>query len=108
QTLGDCFELLALDDGSSDGSLEICQHYASIDDRIRVLACEHAGLVARLEQGIEIARADLIARMDADDACRTRRFEQQLAYLTAHPRCVAVGGDMQVIDSDGHFVGVEH
>jgi len=85
------FELLILDDGSRDSSLQIIHHYAAIDPRIRVIARENRGLVASLNQLLAEARAPLIARMDADDICAPQRFERQIAFLAAHPDHGVVG-----------------
>jgi glycosyltransferase involved in cell wall biosynthesis len=89
QTRGD-FELLVLDDGSDDGSASLARSLG--DPRIRVLEDgRRLGLSARLNQGVQLARAGLVARMDADDICLPRRLEAQLAYLAAHPEVDLVG-----------------
>jgi glycosyltransferase involved in cell wall biosynthesis len=97
----DDFELLALDDGSTDDSPRILANLAARDDRIRVHLAQHAGLVSRLNEGIAQARGTYIARMDADDISYPERFERQIAYLEAHPECVAVGTAVNEIDPDG-------
>ncbi len=88
QTFSD-FELLVIDDGSTDGTPEILQKFR--DSRLRILHQAHAGLVAALNRGIEAARAPWIARMDADDICHRRRLEKQLAFAQNHPELGAVG-----------------
>lgn len=89
QTFTD-FEILLLDDGSSDGSPALARSFT--DPRIRVIEDgQHRGLSARLNQGVQLARAALVARMDADDLCLPRRFELQVAYLAAHPEVDLVG-----------------
>jgi len=77
----DDFELIAIDDGSKDHSLEILKKYASADRRIKIISREHRGLVASLNQGVESARGQWIARMDADDIALPQRFERQLQWL---------------------------
>lgn len=95
------FELIILNDGSTDQSIQIIKHFAAKDSRIVVVDRENHGLVATLNEGIELARASVIARMDADDVCDLHRFEYQLAYLEANSDCVAVGSRVLLIDPDG-------
>src|SRR5256885_481813 len=77
------FEFLIMDDGSTDGSIDISRSYA--DPRIRVLAEPHEGVVSVLNRGLVEARGEYIARMDADDVSEPRRLSRQLAYLRSHP-----------------------
>lgn len=95
------FEILAINDGSTDLSLTILEGFAKSDKRIRVIDQENKGLIATLNEGIQKANAPLIARMDADDICHVLRFEKQLAYLEEHPECVAVGSRVMLIDPEG-------
>lgn len=99
QTFGD-FEFMILDDGSSDGSLEIIERYAARDSRIRVISRENRGLVESLNELARAAGGQYLARMDADDICFRDRFEKQVAYLDAHPDCVVVGGWAIMVDED--------
>ena len=85
------FELLALNDGSTDGSLAILRGYEARDKRVRVISRNNLGLVASLNELIFSARGSYLARMDADDVCMPHRFEQQVLFLNSSP-CVAVGG----------------
>ncbi len=100
QTFRD-FEAIIIDDGSKDGSLAILEEIAARDPRVRVVSRENRGLVATLNQGIELARAPLIARMDADDISLPERFEKQVAYMDAHPECVALGTFVTFVDPRG-------
>jgi len=105
------WELLALDDGSRDASLQILKDYAQKDPRIRAIACEHRGIVQTLNQGIAEARGDYIARMDADDHCKPERLEKQFSFLEANPEVglvgsrVEFGGDRDV--SKGYAIYVD-
>ena len=100
QTLDD-FELLILDDGSTDGSLEILRRYAGREPRIRLISRPNKGLVPTLNELIDRARGEYLARIDADDVALPERFERQAAYLRAHPECVLVGSRVRLIDPDG-------
>jgi len=84
QTLRD-WELVAVDDGSSDATAAILDAAADSDPRVRVLHLPPSGLVKALNAGLDACRAALVARMDGDDICHPRRLEKQAAYLDAHP-----------------------
>ncbi|MFO0888513.1 MAG: glycosyltransferase [Isosphaeraceae bacterium] len=105
QTLVD-FEFLIIDDGSTDGSLRILQRYAEQDPRIRLISRPNKGLTATLNELIDLARGEFIARMDADDVSLPERLERQVDYLRANPGCVVVGCRALVIDPDGDPVSV--
>jgi glycosyltransferase involved in cell wall biosynthesis len=95
------FELLVIDDGSTDQTRTILAPLAARDPRLRVLPEPHRGLVGSLNHGIKIARGNLIARMDADDAALPGRFAAQVAYLDANPDCVVVGTSILKVNADG-------
>ena len=105
QTYG-AFELIVIDDGSSDDSLAIAREAAAYDRRIVVLPLPHHGLPAALNAGIAAARGLYLARMDADDCAMPARLAQQVAHLDAHPRCVVVGGAVEVVDAYETRLGV--
>lgn len=79
------FELIAVDDGSTDGSAAILRGLAEADPRIRVLTRSHEGIVAALNAGLAAARAPYVARMDADDESHPSRLAAQRAMLDADP-----------------------
>lgn len=89
QTLAD-LEVVAVDDGSRDGSAELLDAWARRDARVRVLHREPAGLVASLNAGLVACRGAMVARMDADDVCHPRRLELQVSLLTERPDLGAV------------------
>jgi glycosyltransferase involved in cell wall biosynthesis len=75
------WELLVVDDGSTDGSQALAEELAAGDDRIRVLSLRHGGAAQAANAGIEEARGDMIARMDADDVAVPERFARQLDWM---------------------------
>jgi glycosyltransferase involved in cell wall biosynthesis len=104
QTFGD-FELLIINDGSTDGTLAILEDYARRDGRITLISRPNTGYVIALNEGIAMARGEFIARMDADDISLPKRFEKQLAYLRANPNCVLVGSAVDQMDAAGMVIG---
>lgn len=90
QTLTD-FELIAVDDGSSDGSAERLTAWAQQEPRLRVLCIESRGIIAALNAGLELCQAPVIARMDADDLAEAERLQHQWDVLSARPELAAVG-----------------
>lgn len=86
------FELIALDDASTDGSDALLAAYAARDARLQVVRGErNAGVIARLNQGFELARGRYLARMDADDICMPERLARQVALLDAQPGVAVCG-----------------
>lgn len=93
------WELIAVNDGSTDGTASFLDAATKTDPRIRVIRTEPNGLLAALNTGLAHAGAPLIARMDADDVSHPDRLRQQAAFLDAQPEVglvscrVAFGGD---------------
>ena len=74
-------EVIAVDDGSSDGSAALLERAAAEDSRVRVLRAESPGLVGALNTGLRAARGSLLARMDADDVAHEERLRLQAEAL---------------------------
>ncbi len=104
QTFRD-FELIIIDDGSTDGSLELAGQQARRDNRIRLIGQARAGLVETLNRGLRMARAPLVARMDADDIAHPARLMKQTAFLCAHPEIAVVGSAYREINEQGTVLG---
>ncbi|HET7011207.1 MAG TPA: glycosyltransferase [Anaerolineales bacterium] len=90
QTLQD-LELIAVDDGSTDGTAARLENWAGKDRRVCLARGEHAGLVPSLQAGLRLCRVQVIARHDADDIARPERLEAQLGLLQSEPSLAAVG-----------------
>jgi glycosyltransferase involved in cell wall biosynthesis len=88
QTFTD-FELIVIDDGSTDSTPNVLQQYA--DPRIRQSRQENIGLAATLNRGIELARGRYVARQDQDDISLPGRLAKQVAYLDSRPTCALLG-----------------
>jgi len=100
QTFPD-WELLALDDGSRDDSLEISRVAAASDDRVKPIPLDHTGLAGTLIRGLELASGEFVARMDADDISLPDRFEKQVAFLRRNPEVAVVGGAAELFSDQG-------
>lgn len=104
------WELIIVDDGSGDDSAGILEKIAVSDQRIRLLRRPHEGVVAASNAGFSIARAPLIARMDADDVSLPGRLAAQQRLLQEQPQLGAVscqarfGGDARVAAGYAHHV----
>jgi glycosyltransferase involved in cell wall biosynthesis len=98
------WELIVIDDGSSDDSGAIVERFH--DSRIRLFreACS-AGLAARLNQAVVLARGEFIARMDADDICFPERLARQVARLREDPQLDLIGCGAVVFTSRGELIG---
>jgi len=90
QTLTD-YELIAVEDGSSDQTLDILQNWASRDARIQILTQPHSGIIRGLNHGLSVCRAPYIARMDTDDHSLPERLAAQVEYLDSNPQVAVVG-----------------
>jgi glycosyltransferase involved in cell wall biosynthesis len=99
QTFGD-FEVVAVDDGSTDASAAVLDRYAAADRRIRVIHQANTGLGLALARAGREAAAPLLARHDADDVSAPTRLARQVAYLERHPDAVLCGTWAWFIDPD--------
>lgn len=105
QTFGD-FELVAVDDASSDGTGALLAYAARRDRRVRVVPGPGQGIVAALNAGLEACRAPLLARMDADDLAHPRRIERQVAELREKPELGAVGSRVEIFPRETMTAGL--
>ena len=75
------FELIAVNDGSKDNSLEILEKISSFDSRLKVYSKSNGGIVSALNYGIDHCNGEFIARMDSDDISKKNRFIDQIEHL---------------------------
>lgn len=98
------WELLILDDGSTDGAIDKLS--SAFDKRIIVIKDgTRRGIAARLNQAIDLARGELFARMDHDDVCHPSRLLTQLKFLEANPHVDLLATKCLKIDEQDGFIG---
>lgn len=95
------FEVVVIDDGSTDRSAEMIEAIAARDPRVKLFCKPNGGIVSALNFGLERCEGAFVARMDADDIALPDRFAVQMAAFDIHPDAVAVGGLIQSVDGDG-------
>ncbi|MES2646163.1 MAG: glycosyltransferase [Bacteroidota bacterium] len=99
------FELLIIDDGSTDSSLEIIRSYS--DPRIRLVVNEeNLGISETLNKGLQLSRTELVARMDADDFSYPERLEKQVEFFSQHTDSVMLSTSVRIITPQKELVEI--
>jgi glycosyltransferase involved in cell wall biosynthesis len=96
------FEILVVDDGSTDNTHEVVQRYA--DSRIRYIYQENRGLAASRNTGLRGARGDYVAFLDADDMFLPGKLAVQVAWFEAHPSCGMVLSGYYIVNEQGQRI----
>jgi hypothetical protein len=101
------FELLIIDDGSTDGTPNTLAESQRRDSRIVVHRQANQGLTATLNRGLSVARGTFIARMDQDDVALPTRLAKQVAFLSDRPDVAILGTAYWLIDQKGRHVDLK-
>ena len=101
------WELIVVDDGSRDGTLQIAQEYEAQDARVRALSKANGGVASSRNIGFAAAspEAEFVCYLDHDDMWETDALATLLQALEAHPEAVAAHGLPRGIDGEGRYVG---
>lgn len=97
------FEVIVVDDGSTDGTTEIAQSFCQQDDRFRVVTKPNGGLSSARNCGIRQAQTDYIAMLDADDVYGVDKLANHVAQLDADPQIGVVYSASNIIREDGRL-----
>jgi glycosyltransferase involved in cell wall biosynthesis len=95
------WELVAIDDGSTDDSAAVLRRYADRDPRVRFVSRPNRGIVQTRNELLAMARGRYLAVNDSDDVSLPGRLAAQVRYLDGHPEVVVVGGWFDLIDAAG-------
>lgn len=95
------YDLIIVDDGSYDHTLDVIKKYATKDRRIKILRKENTGLTDSLNVAMSHATGEWIARLDADDIAMPDRFLNQIDYIKKNPNVALLGGGCLEIDETG-------
>jgi glycosyltransferase involved in cell wall biosynthesis len=101
------WELILIDDGSTDGGLELARSIT--DPRVRVYSDgKNLKLAARCNQIANLAKGKYVARLDADDLMHPERLQKQVSFMEEHRDVDVVGTGMFILDEQGHVIGKRH
>ena len=99
------FELIVIDDGSTDNTLEIARKYEAREERMKVYTQPNRGFAETLHRGFELAASEWVFRMDADDRMHPNRIERQIAFLAEHPELDVASSLVLHIDGENRVIG---
>lgn len=99
------WELLVIDDGSTDNTAALVNEYCQLDSRIRLISKENGGVSSARNLGVELSNAELIAFLDSDDLWLPDKLSVHVDYMDTHPEVGVSFARVELIDSEGKSTG---
>lgn len=101
------FEHIIVDDGSTDGSVDMLEEYCRKDSRIKLLKQSHVGQTSAINSGLGIARGDVICWINSDDYYEKNVFSKIADYFRTHSQAMVVFGDFNIVDGEGRLIRIQ-
>ncbi len=99
------FELIIVDDGSTDDTLAVAESYAQKDRRVKVISQPNMGIANTLNQALDLASDEWIVCMHADDVMLPNRIERQVAFIKENADVAVAGTFVYYINDNGKVIG---
>lgn len=102
------YEIVVVDDGSTDNSYTIAKEYANINNRIKIIKnIKNLGVSCAMNTAINVSRGRYISVMNADDKMHPKRLQKQVDFLESNSEYIVIGSQVKLIDEYGKKKGIK-